>query len=86
MSRENVAALHEESHQKLIISKRGQLLEEFKLGVWSRQQYIRQVAALEQGVLDDEETPSKRRRTREYSPDWDIEDDLAGSPQFTDDT
>jgi hypothetical protein len=54
------ATLREESCQKLIISKRGQLLEELKLGVWTWQQYIWQIAALEQGVFSDEETPSKR--------------------------
>jgi hypothetical protein len=68
--RENVAALREESQQKLNVSKRQQLLEEFKLGIWTKAQYIQQISTLERGVLD-EGPSSKRQKTREYSPDWD---------------
>jgi hypothetical protein len=69
--RENVAALREESRQKLMMSKRQQLLEEFKLGIWTKEQYIQQVSALEGGNSEDGR-PSKRQRTHEYSPDWDL--------------
>jgi len=81
--RENMAALREESRQKLIISKCQQLLEEFKLGIWTKDQYVQQVSALEGGVLE-EGRSSKRQKTREYSPDWDIQGDLSGSPHSDD--
>jgi hypothetical protein len=82
--RENVAALREESQQKLMMSKRQQLLEEFKLGIWTKEQYVQQVLALEGGVSDVAH-PSKCQRTREYSPDWDIEGDLSGLLHDSDD-
>jgi hypothetical protein len=75
MFRENVAALREESQQKLIVSKRGQLIEELKLGIWTKEEYIKQVAALEGNVVDEENHSSKRQRTREDLPPWDIQDD-----------
>lgn len=62
------------------MSKRQQLLEEFKLGIWTKAQYIRQISMLN-GVILDEGQPSKRQRTREYSPDWDIKSDLSDGSQ-----
>ena len=79
-----MAARREESRQKLMMSKCQQLLEEFKLGIWTKEQYVQQVLALEGGVSDVAH-PSKRQRTREYSPDWDIEGDLSGSLHDSDD-
>jgi hypothetical protein len=70
-----VAALREESRQKLMMSKRQQLLEEFKLGIWTKEQYVQQISALEGGNLEGGH-PSKCQRTHEYSPDWDT--DLSG--------
>lgn len=67
------------------MSKRQQILEEFKLGIWTKAQYIRQISALNGGVLD-EGQPSKRQKTRQYSPDWDIEGDISdGSHNSEDD-
>ena len=85
MFRENVAALREESRQKLIVSKRGQLIEELKLGIWTKEEYVKRVAALEGDVLDEENRSSKRQRTREESPPWDIEDDDYTLSQSIDD-
>ena len=82
--RENVAALREESQQKLMMSKHQQLLEEFKLGIWTKEQYIEQVSALNGWIADDYH-PSKRQRTHEYLPDWDIQGDLSGSSFSSDD-
>jgi hypothetical protein len=66
------------------VAKRQQILEEFKLGIWTRAQYIQHISALDRGVL--EEGPSyKRQKTCEYSPDWDIQGDLSGSSQDSDD-
>ena len=79
-----MAALHEESRQKLMMSKRQQLLEEFKLGIWTKEQYVQQVLALEGGVSEVAHS-SKHQRTREYSPDWDIQGDLSGSSHDSDD-
>ena len=64
-----MAALHEESRQKLMMSKRQQLLEEFKLGIWTKEQYVQQVLALE-GSVSEDACSSKCKRTHEYSPDW----------------
>ena len=69
--RENVAALHEQSQQKLMMSKCQQLLKEFKLSIWTKEEYIEQVSALDGGISDDGHPP-KCQRTHKYSPDWDI--------------
>lgn len=79
-----MAALHEESWQKVIVSKHQQVLKEFKLSIWTRVQYIQQIFALDRGVLE-EGVSSKCQRTHEYSPDWDIQGDLSGSSQDSDD-
>jgi hypothetical protein len=82
--RENVAALREQSQQKLMMSKRQQLLEEFKLGIWTKEEYIEQVSAFDGGISDDGRPP-KRQRIREYSPHWDIQGDLSGLSYSSDD-
>ncbi|KAF8811042.1 hypothetical protein BYT27DRAFT_7090356, partial [Phlegmacium glaucopus] len=57
----------EENLAKLNIQKQGQLLEEFKLDIWTKEEYLEQVRKLEGGS----EPAPKRQKTRYVSPDWD---------------
>ncbi|KAF8074111.1 hypothetical protein FPV67DRAFT_1650802 [Lyophyllum atratum] len=47
IQRENLEALRSKASEELIVKKRGQLFEELKLGIWSRDQYIKMVSELE---------------------------------------
>lgn len=52
--------------------KRAVLLEEFKMGIWTREEYREKV-----GDLD--ASPAHKKK-REVSPAWDIEDDDTSLP------
>ena len=67
------------------MSKRQQLLEEFKLGIWTKAQYIQQISTFDGGVLDKGQPSTKRQKTREYSPDWDIQTNFSDGSQDSDD-
>jgi hypothetical protein len=82
-SRENISRLHQESQQKLQVAKRAQLLEEYKLKIWDRDEYIAQLAILD-GKQDDALPAPKRQNTRAYSPDWDLTDFQGSSQSFND--
>jgi hypothetical protein len=58
----------DEAKEKLLIQKRGHLLEEFKLGILDKVEYLEKIRELEGGG-----PPEKRQdtRVREFSPDWD---------------
>lgn len=62
----------DENNAKLNVQKRGMLLEEFKLGIWTKEEYLARIAE-----LDGSFTPTPKPNTpeptpvREYSPDWD---------------
>ncbi|KAG6878044.1 hypothetical protein C0992_008712 [Termitomyces sp. T32_za158] len=71
MQREQFAMLQQKNMDKLVIKKRGQLIEEYRLGIWNREEYLKQVSALEFGS-----EPISKRTKRAHSPDWD-EDQLA---------
>jgi hypothetical protein len=55
----------DEMKEKLLIQKRAHLLEEFKLGLVTKVEYLAKVLDLEGGG-----PPVKRQNTRQYSPDW----------------
>ncbi|KAF8816060.1 hypothetical protein BYT27DRAFT_7279137 [Phlegmacium glaucopus] len=57
----------EENLAKLNIQKRGQILEEFKLDIWTKEEYLEQVRKLEGGS----EPAPKCQKTYYVSPDWD---------------
>ncbi|KAF8797642.1 hypothetical protein BYT27DRAFT_7125099, partial [Phlegmacium glaucopus] len=57
----------EENLAKLNIQKRGQILEEFKLDIWTKEEYLEQVRKLEGGS----EPAPKGQKTCYVSPDWD---------------
>ncbi|GLB43921.1 hypothetical protein LshimejAT787_1501050 [Lyophyllum shimeji] len=61
--KENLEALRSKATEELAIKKRGQLIEELKLGIWSREEYIEKISELE--------SPQKRQK-RAYSPEWDM--------------
>ncbi|GLB45646.1 hypothetical protein LshimejAT787_2500380 [Lyophyllum shimeji] len=63
IQRENLEALRSKATEELAIKKRGQLIEELKLGIWSREEYIEKISELE--------SPQKRQK-RAYSPEWDM--------------
>lgn len=56
----------DETKEKLLIQKRAHILEEFKLGLVNKEEYLAKIADLEGGG-----PPAKRQDTRQYSPDWD---------------
>lgn len=60
---------NDEMKEKLLIQKRTHLLEEFKLGLVDKAQYLEKVAELEGGGR-----PAKRQDTRQFSPDWNDSD------------
>ncbi|KAG6875098.1 hypothetical protein C0993_010899 [Termitomyces sp. T159_Od127] len=47
MQREQFAMLQQKHMDELVIKKQGQLIEEFKLGIWTKEEYLEQVSALE---------------------------------------
>jgi hypothetical protein len=68
----------DEINAKLIVQKRGMLLEEFKLGIWTKEEYLARIAELDGSFTPTpklntqapEPTP-EQQKVREYSPDWD---------------
>ncbi|KAF9232442.1 hypothetical protein BU15DRAFT_55018 [Melanogaster broomeanus] len=62
----NTDAINTRTREELIVKKRQLLLEEFKAGVWDREEYQEELRKLEDG-----EPPKKQ--TRQYSPDWDLD-------------
>ncbi|GLB43939.1 hypothetical protein LshimejAT787_1501230 [Lyophyllum shimeji] len=63
IQRENLEALRSKATEELAIKKRGQLIEELKLSIWSREEYIEKISELE--------SPRKCQK-RAYSPEWDM--------------
>ncbi|KAG6897143.1 hypothetical protein C0992_003801 [Termitomyces sp. T32_za158] len=47
MQRKQFAMLQQKNLDELVIKKRGQLIEEYKLGIWTKEEYLEQVSALE---------------------------------------
>lgn len=72
-NRENITALRADAREKLNLQKRTHLFEEFKAGIWSKEDYVRQVAEIEgtnlQPVIESV-SPTPKRQKRDYSPDW----------------
>jgi hypothetical protein len=56
----------DEMKEKLLIQKRAHILEEFILGLVTKEEYLEKIADLDGGG-----PPVKRQDTRQYSPDWD---------------
>jgi hypothetical protein len=57
---------NDEMKEKLLIQKRAHILEEFKLGLVNKEEYLEKVAELDGGGRS-----VKRQNTRQFSPDWD---------------
>lgn len=55
--------------EKLLIQKRAHILEEFKLGLVDKEEYLEKIAELDRGGR-----PAKRQNTHPFSPDWDDTD------------
>ncbi|KIK73645.1 hypothetical protein PAXRUDRAFT_20645 [Paxillus rubicundulus Ve08.2h10] len=62
----NTDAINACAQEELIVKKHQLLLEEFKAGVWNREEYQEELRKLEGG-----EPPAKR--SCQYSPDWDLD-------------
>ena len=62
--------------EKLLIQKRVHILEEFKLRLVTKEEYLEKIADLEGGA-----PPLKCQNTRQYSPDWDESDFYADQLQ-----
>ncbi|KAF8186682.1 hypothetical protein BJ912DRAFT_852063 [Pholiota molesta] len=71
MNEKNQQRWDDEAKEKLLLQKRSQLLEEFKLGLWTKDEYRDQVQLLGGGG------PVKRQKSasdhsERYSDDWDL--------------
>jgi len=58
----------------MMVTKRAQLLEEWKLGLWDKEEFRAKVADMERKCAGDGSPSVKRQKTQEYSPDWDLRD------------
>jgi len=67
---------NDEMKEKLLIQKRAHILEEFKLGLVTKEEYLVKIADLDGGG-----PPPKRQNTRQPSPDWDESDFYADQSQ-----
>jgi hypothetical protein len=56
----------DEMKEKLLIQKQTHILEEFKLGLVNKEEYLGKFADFEGGG-----PPLKHQNTCQYSPDWD---------------
>jgi hypothetical protein len=65
--RDDARRKQEMSERTQILSERTQLFEEFKAGLWTKDEYLSKVEEL----TYPKPPPAKRRR--EYSPDWNLE-------------
>jgi hypothetical protein len=66
----------DENIAKLNVQKRAMILEEFKLGIWTKEEYLEQIAELDSGLA----APArKQQKVRAYSPDWNEDDFYASS-------
>ncbi|KAF8152528.1 hypothetical protein B0H34DRAFT_120095 [Crassisporium funariophilum] len=63
IQRENLEALRSKATEELAVKKCGQLIEELKLGIWSREEYIEMISELE--------SPQKRQK-RAHSLEWEM--------------
>lgn len=58
---------NDEAREKILLQKRGHLLEEFKLGIWTKDEYMEKLEDLEGGAP---RAAAKRQKVRHVSPDW----------------
>ena len=69
----------DENLVKLNVQKRSMLLEEFKLGIWTKEDYLAWIAELESGSA----VPAqKKQKVCQYSPDWNEEHFYSSSENF----
>ncbi|KDR82164.1 hypothetical protein GALMADRAFT_59519 [Galerina marginata CBS 339.88] len=59
---------NDEAKEKILLQKRAHLLEEFKLGLRTKEEYHEKLEELEGG---ESHAASKRQKVRHVSPDWD---------------
>lgn len=57
---------NDEMKEKLLIQKRAHILEEFKLRLVDKEEYLKKIADLDGGGH-----PAKHQDTCQFSPDWD---------------
>ena len=57
---------NDEMKEKLLIQKRAHFLEEFRLGLVNKEEYLEKIAELDGGGR-----PAKCQDTHQFSPDWD---------------
>lgn len=74
-----MSAIHAMKMEKLILQKRQQLTEEFRLGLLTIEEFRSAVAKLEKKGNDEQD--DKRAK----SPEWDIENENEGLPLFAED-
>jgi hypothetical protein len=73
---------NDENHAKLNVQKRSMLLEEFKLGIWTKEEYLKQIAELSSSSAAPTQVQKhtqKQQKVREYSPDWNEENFYSSS-------
>ena len=58
---------NDEAREKILLQKRGHLLKEFKLGIWTKDEYMEKLEDLEGGAP---RVAEKRQKVRHVSPDW----------------
>lgn len=64
LGRENIRSIERRNSEALVVKKRKLLLDEYREGMWTREEYREQVAKLERQADPRERSPS---------PQWDIE-------------
>jgi len=70
LGRENIRSIEKRDSDQLKLKKRKLLLEELKLGVWTKAEYRVELRKL---LSDDASQPTLQSPERSVSPAWDIE-------------
>ncbi|KAG6882328.1 hypothetical protein C0992_012044, partial [Termitomyces sp. T32_za158] len=66
IQRQQLAMLHQKNMDEIVIKKRAQLIEEYKLGIWTKEEYLEQVSE-----LDFSAASVSKHQKKSPSPDWD---------------
>ncbi|KAF8802078.1 hypothetical protein BYT27DRAFT_7048271, partial [Phlegmacium glaucopus] len=69
LQEKNTKMWNDEMKEKLLIQKQAHVLEEFKLGLVDKEQYLEKIAELDGGSR-----PAKCQDTHQFSPNWDDSD------------
>ena len=61
--RGNISRLDCQEHEKMMITKRAQLLDELKLGIWDKDEFCAKVTEMERKHAGDGSPPVKQQKT-----------------------